>query len=138
MDGGPPGNSRCRRLLFFWYVYVVLYGSRGLYNLCIIITEHLQVCISCSRKDFFQRYNSVSKLSYSIFISIMKGASADAGPHYQKLYGRVTDVCSNRRGQPKLSAMRGPHSGRNPSVISFYNSYISLKHKLQSNTGKGR
>ena len=45
--------------------------------------------------------------------------SADADPHYQKLYGRVTDVCSNRRGQPSLSAMKEPRPGRNPSVIRF-------------------
>ena len=44
-------------------------------------------------------------------------ASADAGHHYQKLYGRVTDVCSNRRGQPNLSAMKEPHPGRIPSMI---------------------
>ena len=49
----------------------------------------------------------------------MKGVSADADPHYQKLYGRVTDVCSNRRGQPNLSAMKEPRPGRNPSVIRF-------------------
>ena len=45
--------------------------------------------------------------------------SADADPHYQKLYGRVTDVCSNRRGQPNLSAMKEPRPGRNPSLIRF-------------------
>ena len=39
------------------------------------------------------------------FICNMKGVSADADPHYQKLYGRVTDVCSNRSGQPNQSAM---------------------------------
>ena len=49
----------------------------------------------------------------------MKGVSADADPHYQKLYGRVTDVCSNRRGQPNRCAMREPRPGRNPSVIRF-------------------
>ena len=49
----------------------------------------------------------------------MKGVSADADPHYQKLYGRVTDVCSNRRGQPNLSAMKEPRPGRNPSLIRF-------------------
>ena len=45
--------------------------------------------------------------------------SADADPHYQKLYGRVTGVCSNRRGQPSPSAMKEPRPGRNPSVIRF-------------------
>ena len=50
---------------------------------------------------------------------LLKGVSADADPHYQKLYGRVTDVCSNRRGQPNLSAMKEPRPGRNPSLIRF-------------------
>ena len=49
----------------------------------------------------------------------MEGTSADAGSHYQKLYGRVTDVCGNRRGQPRRSAMQEPHPGRSPFVIRF-------------------
>ena len=56
-------------------------------------------------------------VAYIFYILLKKGASANAGPHYQKLYGRVTNTCSNRRGQPKRSAMQGPHSGRNPSLI---------------------
>jgi len=55
-----------------------------------------------------------------MFIRSKKGTSADAGPHYQKLYGRVTDVCGNRRGQPMRSAMQKPRSERNPSLIRFY------------------
>jgi len=55
----------------------------------------------------------------SIFTLVLKGVSADADPHYQKLYGRVTDVCSNRRGQPSPSAMKEPRPGRNPSMIRF-------------------
>ena len=54
-----------------------------------------------------------------IFTLVKVGASADAGPHYQKLYGRVTSVCGNRRGQPKRSAMQEPHPGRNTLVIIF-------------------
>ena len=53
------------------------------------------------------------------FILLMKGMSANADPHYQKLYGRVTDVCSNRRGQPNLCAMIEPRPGRNPYLIRF-------------------
>jgi len=53
------------------------------------------------------------------FVILRKGVSADADPHYQKLYGRVTDVCGNRRGQPRPSAMQEPRPGRNPSVIRF-------------------
>ena len=74
----------------------------------------------------------------------MKGTSADAGPHYHKLYGRVTNTCSNRRGQPKRSAMRGPHSGRKPLVIDFTSpsgkyelfavTYSASRHQEQLNT----
>ena len=49
----------------------------------------------------------------------LKGTSAYAGPRYQKLYGRVTRVWSNRRGQPKRSAMQEPRPGRSPLVIRF-------------------
>ena len=36
------------------------------------------------------------------------GASANAGPHYQKLYARVTHIWGNCKGQPDPSAMKGP------------------------------
>ena len=35
----------------------------------------------------------------------LSGASANAGPHYQKLYARVTHIWGNRNGQPNPSAM---------------------------------
>jgi len=54
-----------------------------------------------------------------IYIFYLKGTSAYAGPHYHKLYGRVTHVWGNRRGQPKRSAMQKPRSGRSPLVIRF-------------------
>ena len=50
---------------------------------------------------------------------IRKGVSADADPHYQKLYGRVTDVCSNRKSQPSPGAMKWPRLGRYPSLIRY-------------------
>ena len=59
-----------------------------------------------------------------------EGTSAYAGPHYQKLYGRVTHVWSNRRGQPKRSAMQEPRPGRSPFVIRFTSP--SGKYELQS------
>ena len=64
---------------------------------------------------------TIKRLIFNQRISICneEGASADAGSHYQKLYGRVTDVCGNRRGQPKLSAMQEPHSGGNSFVIKL-------------------
>ena len=46
-----------------------------------------------------------------------KGTSANAGPHYQKLYARVTHIWGNRRSQPSRSAMRGPHPERTSYVI---------------------
>jgi len=46
------------------------------------------------------------------------GTSANAGPHYQKLYARVTHIWGNRRGQPNRSAMRGPHPERTAFVIT--------------------
>ena len=48
-----------------------------------------------------------------------KGTSANAGPHYQKLYARVTHIWGNRRGQPSPSAMKGPHPERTASMITF-------------------
>ena len=54
-----------------------------------------------------------------LFFFSLKGTSAYAGPHYHKLYGRVIHVWDNRRGQPNLSAMKQPRSGRSSSVIKF-------------------
>ena len=55
----------------------------------------------------------------SVFHCVRKGVSADADPHYQKLYGRVTDVCSNRKSQPSQGAMKWPRLGRYPSLIRY-------------------
>ena len=46
------------------------------------------------------------------------GASANAGPHYQKLYARVTHIWGNRKGQPDPSAMKGPRLERTASLIT--------------------
>ena len=46
------------------------------------------------------------------------GASANAGPHYQKLYARVTHVWGNHKGQPNPSAMKGPRLERTASLIT--------------------
>ena len=46
------------------------------------------------------------------------GASANAGPHYQKLYARVTHIWGNRKGQPDPSAMTGPRLERTASLIT--------------------
>ena len=54
--------------------------------------------------------------SFSVCIN-WKGTSANAGPHYQKLYARVTHIWGNRRSQPSRSAMRGPHPERTSYMI---------------------
>ncbi len=41
----------------------------------------------------------------------------NAGPHYQKLYTRVTHIRGNRRSQPSRSAMKGPHPERTSYLI---------------------
>ncbi|CAN0221763.1 unnamed protein product [Hapterophycus canaliculatus] len=46
------------------------------------------------------------------------GTSANAGPHYQKLYARVTHIWGNRKGQPSRSAMKGPRLERTASLIT--------------------
>ena len=48
----------------------------------------------------------------------LSGASANAGPHYQKLYARVTHIWGNRKGQPDPSAMKGPRLERTASLIT--------------------
>jgi len=68
---------------------------------------------------YFVKYDNMITKIFQFYFRRIKGASADAGPHYQKLYGRVTSVCGNRRGQPKRSAMQEPHPGRNTLVIIF-------------------
>ena len=45
-------------------------------------------------------------------------ASANAGPHYQKLYARVTHIWGNRKDQPDPSAMKGPRLERIASLIT--------------------
>ena len=44
--------------------------------------------------------------------------AANAGPHYQKLYARVTHIWGNRKGQPDQSAMKGPRLERTASLIT--------------------
>ena len=46
------------------------------------------------------------------------GSSANAGPHYQKLYAQVTHIWGNRKGQPDASAMKGPRLERTASLIT--------------------
>jgi len=52
------------------------------------------------------------------WIGYGSGDSANAVPHYQKLRVRVTHIWGNRRGQPSLSAMEGPHPRGTAFVIT--------------------
>ena len=71
------------------------------------------------KKKFLKNFQKFFEIFLKFFFSLLKGTSAYAGPHYHKLYGRVTHVWGNRRGQPKRSAMQKPRSGRSPLVIRF-------------------
>ena len=50
----------------------------------------------------------------------MKGESANAVPHYHKLYTRVSRIWGDRRGQPSRSAMARPHPGGTALQITVY------------------
>ena len=71
--------------------------------------------------NFFRHFceKTIILILVLLFFFSLKGTSAYAGPHYHKLYGRVIHVWDNRRGQPNLSAMKQPRSGRSSSVIKF-------------------
>ena len=64
---------------------------------------HTYICIQASSHVCSMHAHMCTCIHafFEIFHCIRKGVSADADPHYQKLYGRVTDVCSNRKSQPK-------------------------------------
>ena len=51
-------------------------------------------------------------------ISTKLGTSGNAGPHYQKVYARVTHIWGNRKAQPNRSEMREPHLERTASLIT--------------------
>ena len=83
------------------------------------IREAFQIFRSWKNSSLSPLKDEQIKWLFDHFNWIIKGVSADADPHYQKLYGRVTDVCSNRRGQPNQSAMKEPRPGRYPSMIRY-------------------
>ena len=69
----------------------------------------------------FMSTTSTCNIMYCALISLhffqWTGTSANAGPHYQKLYARVTHIWGNRGGQSNRSAMRGPRPGRTSLLI---------------------
>lgn len=64
------------------------------------------------------QFISQSGVKGKIFDISFSGTSANAGPHYQKLYARVTHIWGNRKGQPSPSAMKGPRLERTASLIT--------------------
>ena len=65
---------------------------------------------------------------------MLKGTSANAGPHYQKLYARVTHIRGNRRSQPSRSAMTKQSNA--PKRAMFEGEYLRESHIVprRSNT----
>ena len=112
------------RVVKVYYCPIVFFRVRMILVSCSRPISWHELIISKRRqKQLLHDMDNWGDSSIALFVSrfncIKKGVSADADPHYQKLYGRVTDVCSNRRGQPSPSAMKEPRPGRNPSVIRF-------------------
>ena len=65
------------------------------------------------------RFQSRVACPFIIFLFIQfSGTSANAGPHYQKLYTRVAHVWGNRKGQPNRSAMEEPRPGGTTFMIA--------------------
>ena len=82
------------------------------------------VCQKCFHVQFFfflkKRNKKKIYLTTNKAISLFQetGTSANAGPHYQKLYARVTHIWGNRGGQSDRSAMKGPRPGRTALLIT--------------------
>ena len=121
----------CMYLCLYVCIYVCMYVflSVSMLYLCMYVcmcvfyyVDMFEVCNSWDNKGvIFSELcekTIILILVLLIFFSL-KGTSAYAGPHYHKLYGRVIHVWDNRRGQPNLSAMKQPRSGRSSSVIKF-------------------
>ena len=75
--------------------------------------------IKVSTKKTSQTNQKKIYLTSKIFSLLQEtGTSANAGPHYQKLYARVTHIWGNRGGQSNRSAMKRPRPGRTALVIT--------------------
>ena len=110
------------------FVYMYVFLSVFMLYLCVyfIMWTCLKFAIHEITKvwfflNFFRHFceKTIILILVLLFFFSLKGTSAYAGPHYHKLYGRVIHVWDNRRGQPNLSAMKQPRSGRSSSVIKF-------------------
>lgn len=65
-----------------------------------------------------RKSTSQNSKSTGIWLVDHRQVRALAGPHYQKLYARVTHIWGNRKGQPSPSAMKGPRLERTASLIT--------------------
>ena len=75
-------------------------------------------CARESRSTANCQIRTQSQVSQVFVTATFSGTSANAGPHYQKLYARVTHIWGNRKGQPSPSAMKGPRLERTASLIT--------------------
>ena len=75
--------------------------------------------VHLSLRTYTSSVRSLSRSVNQFLVTFSEtGTSANAGPHYQKLYARVTHIWGNRGGQSNRSAMRGPRPGRTALVIT--------------------
>ena len=84
------------------------------------LTQHSTAQHSTAQLNCNSRSRGASKSHKRNSLASEKevGTSANAGPHYQKLYARVTHILGNRKGQPNRSAMKGPYLERTASLIT--------------------
>ena len=134
--------SICTLIHLYIFIYIYMYVSLSIcmyfclfpcyiyVYMCVWVYFIMWTCLKFAIHEItkvwfflnFSRYfceKTIILILVLLFFFSLKGTSAYAGPHYHKLYGRVIHVWDNRRGQPNLSAMKQPRSGRSSSVIKF-------------------
>ena len=87
--------------------------SAGLVSALLTVPSHPRPTVKQSRASIIKT-SSICQANTCILL----GGSANAGPHYQKLYTRVTHIWGNCKGQPDPSAMKGPRLERTASLIT--------------------
>ena len=88
----------CRNVSARFYIHTLVHLFMHGFT---YIYPHAATCLHIYPIPHIYTYMWMRICMLPFFHWIRKGVSADADPHYQKLYGRVTDVCSNRKSQPK-------------------------------------
>ena len=105
------GNWLEKRLFTLFSLYLNVQGIRlprqGKINESEIRMEEL----------ILHKYYNSETLSSYILNKFLKGISANADPHYQKLCSRVAHIRGYRRLQPNRSAMERPRPGGSSFVI---------------------